>query len=100
MLRASRPDAFGVTRQVEEQRQDGHRDRAHGEPDQLDPSELRRIAGQRVGRDRQHEPRKQQQHGDEVEEALEDDRRERRRCVEPLVPREQVRPDHFAGARR
>ena len=92
--------ALGVTRQHEEQRRAGQRDAGRGEPAQLDASEQRRIAGDRVGRGRQHEPRKQQQHGDEVEEALEDDRRERRRRVEAFTAREQVRPNDFTGARR
>ena len=44
--------------------------------------------------------RQQQQHGDQVENPLDDDRRERRRGAQALASRQQVGPNHLAGPRR
>ena len=52
------------------------------------------------GRRTPDEPRKEQQHRDQIEQALEDNRRERRRRIQPLTAREQVRPQHFADTAR
>ena len=46
------------------------------------------------------ERRQQHQHRDQVEQPLHHDRRERRRRAQALLPRQQIRPDHVAGARR
>ena len=100
MRRASRPRRSGCPASAKNTADPASAATGRRETAQLDTGKLRRIARDDAGRRGQHEPRKQQQHRDEVEQALEDDRRKRRRRVEALAARQQVRPDHFAGARR
>ena len=67
---------------------------------ELDPGELGRVGAEQARAGRQHEQREQQQHDQQVEQAFEDDGRERRRSAEPLAPGQHVRPNHFAGPGR
>ena len=48
----------------------------------------------------EHERRQQRQHGHSVEQALEDDRGEGAGRAQPFLPREQIRANDLAGARR
>ena len=52
------------------------------------------------GSNADQERRQQRQHRDQVEHALDDDRGERGGRAQPFAPRQQIRPDHLAGARR
>ena len=53
-----------------------------------------------VARESQDINGQKREHGNQVEHALHDDRRERRRGGEPFLPREQVRTQDVANARR
>ena len=63
------------------------------------PAKQRRRQRRRIG-DAPDIQRQQREHGDQVEHALHDDGRERRRYLQPFLPRQQIRPQHVAGAGR
>ncbi len=94
---ARRPRRSGEGEEQSEQAQRACR--CH-QPSPLDAGIQRGVAGQRRRVDDHDEHAEQQQHGHQVEHALQDDGRECGRRGEPLPPGEQKRPNHLPGAGR
>ena len=77
------------------QRGDERRDAA-----ELDPRQLGGVSHDDAWADREHEEREEQEHDQQVEEPLEDNRRKGSRRAQPFATRQHVRADDLSGSRR
>ena len=84
-----------------EEERDARQRRDHGrDAAELDPRQLGGVADDDARAGRQHEEREQQQHDQQVEQPLEDDRGERGRGAELFAPGQHVRANDLSGPGR
>ena len=100
MRSTARPNASGWRASTATMIERGHRARSRrAAPPAFTVCVDRRVDAGHPGVEEQDERAEEQQHGDEVEQAFEDNGREGRGDRQALAARQQIRPQHFADPR-